>query len=86
MKQITLELNRKILSKSYEDTLVTTIDSKFDIIDDSKNKFENLRFVTINGEDINIDLEGVIVIKNIKRHDLFMAINPNVIYAVEVQL
>ena len=87
MKKITLELKRKLVTEEYENHIVEVIEKNFKLIDDSKDKHENLRFVTIDGEDINIDLNGnIITLVVISNPDIHFAIYKKFLYAVEVEL
>ena len=87
MKNVIIELNRKKLDQVTELAIVQNLDRHFKIVDDSKDRFENLHFVTIDGEDLQIDLNGInIELRSISKPHNCVGIYKNYVYAVEVIL
>ena len=87
MKRIIIELNRKNTSETTELAIVQNIERNFKLIDDTDDRFENLRFVTIDGEDINIDLNGInIELRSITKPHICVGVAKNFVYAVSVEI
>ena len=82
MKTIMLELKT-----STDENIVQDIINKFKVIDDTKDRYDSLRFVTIKDKDVNIDLNGItVVISSISKPHIFVSIYKKFVYAVEVFL
>lgn len=87
MKRIILEINKKTTSETTQLAIVQNIERNFKLIDDTDEKFENLRFVTIDGEDINIDLNGInIELRSITKPHIYVGIAKNFVYAVSMEI
>lgn len=69
MKKVILELKQSI-SEEVMNEIITDLKTRFNIIDDSNDKYENIRFVTIDAESMEIrsDALGVSLIHIIKPH------------------
>ena len=87
MKKITIELNRKTTSETTELAIAQQLDRTFKVMDDTNERFEHLRFITIDGEDINIDLNGGVNIelRSISKPHICFAIALCFVYAVNVE-
>lgn len=86
MKTICIELNRKKASDEKQAEIVKEINEKFVIINDSQDKYDNLRFILIEGADTRIDLNNVVSIQKIMKPHIFVSIYQEYVYAVEVVL
>ena len=87
MKRIMLELNKKTTSETTQLAIVQNIKRNFSLIDDTDDRFENLRFVTIDGEDINIDLNGInIELRSITKPHICVGVAKCFVYAVSVEI
>lgn len=87
MTRIIIELNKKTTSETTELAIVQNIERNFKLIDDTDDRFENLRFVTIDGEDINIDLNGInIELRSITKPHISVGIAKCFVYAVSVEI
>ena len=87
MKQIIIELNKKKTSETTQIAIVQNIERNFKLIDDTDDRFSNLRFVTIDGEDINIDLNGInIELRSITKPHIYVGVAKNFVYAVSVEI
>ena len=87
MKRIMIELNKKATSETTQLAIVQNIKRNFNLIDDTDDRFENLRFVTIDGEDINIDLNGInIELRSITKPHICVGVAKNFVYAVSVEI
>ena len=87
MKNVVIQLNRKKLDQVSELAFIQHLDRKFKIVDDSEDKYTFIRFVTIDGEDLQIDLNGVnIELRSISKPDKYVGIYKIYVYAVEVVL
>lgn len=86
MKKITIELNKKTTSEELQTEIVKALNSYFEVIEDTNERFEHIRFITINGENVNVDLNGLgIELRDkIKPHNCF-SIYVKYIYAVNVE-
>lgn len=87
MKRIIIELNKKATSETNQLAIVQDIERNFKLIEDTNDSYENLRFVTIDGEDINIDLNGIdIELRSITKPHIYIGISKNFVYAVSMEL
>lgn len=87
MKSVIIELKRKVLDQTTELAVVQHLERHFKIIDDSKDKYEILRFITIDGEDLQIDLNGInIELRSISKPHICVGIYKLFIHAVDVTL
>ena len=87
MKQIIIELNKKTTSETTQIAIVQNIARNFRLIDDTDDRFENLRFVTIDGEDINIDLNDInIELRSITKPYIYVGIAKDFVYAVSMEI
>ena len=87
MTRIIIELNKKTTSETTQLAIVQNIERNFKLIDDTDEKFEILRFVTIDGEDINIDLNGInIELRSITKPHICVGIAKNFVYAVSMEI
>lgn len=87
MKRIIIELNKITTSEITQIAIVQNIERNFKFIDDTDDRYENLRFVTIDGEDINIDLNGInIELRSITKPHICVGIAKDFVYAVSVEI
>lgn len=86
MKNITIELNRRNTPDEKQIEIVKNINERFVIIDDSQDKYDNLRFILIEGTDLRVDLNNGVTIQSITRPHIFVSIYEKYVYAVEVVL
>ena len=87
MKKITIELNKKKTSETTQLAIVQNIKRNFTLIEDTDDRFENLRFVSIDGEDINIDLNGInIELRSITKPHIYVGVAKDFVYAVDVEI
>ena len=84
MKQITFEFSKKT-PKDKLDDIIEDIKMNFDLLEDSDERFENLRFVTISGYGIEIDVNGeCIELRKILNLHAFVSIPRNYIYQLDL--
>ena len=87
MKQIIIEINKKTTSETTQLAIVQNIERNFKLIGDTNDRYENLRFVTIDGEDINIDLNGInIELRSITKPHIYVGVAKCFVYAVSVEI
>ena len=85
MKKITLELKQSI-SEEVMNGIITDLKTRFNIIDDSNDKYENIRFVTIDAEFMEITNNGlgVSLIRIIEPH-VYVSIYQKYLVGVSVE-
>ena len=87
MKQIIIEFNQQSTSTSTLDAIINDIGTKFNIIDDSKDKFTNLRFVTIDAELVQFNVDSLgIELRQITKPHIFVSIFKKYIYQVDLEM
>lgn len=87
MKHIIIELSKKKTSETTQLAFVQNLKRNFKLIEDTDDKYDNLRFVTIDGEDINIDLNGInIELRSITNPHIYVGIAKCFVYAVSVEI
>lgn len=85
MKHITIEINKPRTSEEMQDTIVQDLKKHFKVVDDSMDRFDTLRFIHIEGEDIKIDLNGItVIIERVTDPSMAVSIYKRFIHAVEV--
>lgn len=85
MKKVILEIKQSI-SEEVMNEIITDLKTRFNVIDDSNDKYENIRFVTIDAElmEINHDALGVCLISITKPH-IFVGIYQKYLIGVSVE-
>ena len=83
--KICIELIRHRLSECTHLAIVQNLERNFKIISDSKDIYSTLQFITIDGEDLQVDLNGINVeLRSISKPHKSVGIYKEFIYAVEV--
>lgn len=87
MKSITIEFKRQSATEEELDNLIENIKKNFTVEDDSKDRYEVLRFVHIVGDDNRIEFgDGHICIQKVMKPHIWVSIYNHYIHAVEVAL
>lgn len=87
MESISIQLNRKKLHQVIELAIVQNLDRHFKVVDDSEDKYKNIRFITIEGKDLQLDLNGEnIKIRYVSKPNQSVGIYRGFVVAVEVVL
>ncbi len=86
MKKITIELNKKTTSEELQTEIVKSLNINFEVIEDTNERFEHLRFITIDGKNVHVDLNGIgIELRNMIKPHICYSIYVKYIYAVNVE-
>ena len=85
MKKVILEIKQSI-SEEVMNEIITDLKTRFNIIDDSNDKYENIRFVTIDAESMEIHFNalGIDLISICKPH-VFVAIYQKYLIGLSVE-
>lgn len=87
MKSIVIELNKKTTSQTTEIAIVQNIERNLKLVDDTNDRYDHLRFIKIDGEDISIDLNDFnIELRRISNPRICVSIAKTFVHAVEVEI
>lgn len=85
MKKIILELKQSI-SKEVMNEIITDLKTRLNVIDDSNDKYENIRFVTIDAEFMEIRNNGLgVSLTSIINPHIFVSIYQKYLIGVSVE-
>lgn len=86
MKTIILELSIQATSEETLNNIVEELKQIFTIEDDSKYRFENIRFVNIDADHVHIDIESLgVTLRDIIKPHLFVSIYKKFIVGIEIK-
>lgn len=85
MKKVTLEIKQST-SEEVMNEIITDLTTRFNVIDDSNDKYENIRFVTIDADHVHIDTESLgVTLRDIIKPHIFVAIYQKYLIGLSVE-
>lgn len=85
MKEIILEIKQSISEKVMNE-IITDLKTRFNVIDDSNDKYESIRFVTIDADRVHLDTESLgVTLRDIIKPHVCMAIYKKYLIRVSVE-
>ena len=85
MKKIILEIKQSI-SEEVMNEIITNLKTRFNVIDDSNDKYENIRFVTIDTDHVHIDFESLgVTLRDIIKPHIFVSIYQKYLIGLSVE-
>lgn len=85
MKKVTLEIKQST-SEEVMNEIITDLKTRFNVIEDSNDKYENIRFVTIDADHVHIDTESLgVTLRDIIKPHIFVAIYKKFLIGLSVE-